>query len=107
MDKIGFSSKNRVLYLKSKKERSLTFSGMRISEQTDYWGLPSYSSETFLVGEKSVPELEYKASRVLMTDMNGYLKDSNGYGIFKSTGILAVILPLDLFKWTSIAMGPD
>ncbi|KAK2533067.1 hypothetical protein Q9966_007932 [Columba livia] len=24
--------------------RSLTFSGMRISEQTDYWGLPSYSS---------------------------------------------------------------
>ncbi|KAM6420663.1 uncharacterized protein J5M81_000344 isoform 2-T4 [Pluvialis apricaria] len=28
------------------KFRSLTFSGMRISEQTDYWGLPSYSSET-------------------------------------------------------------
>ncbi|XP_071664175.1 uncharacterized protein [Patagioenas fasciata] len=26
--------------------RSLTFSGMRISEQTDYWGLPSYSSGT-------------------------------------------------------------
>ncbi|OPJ81086.1 hypothetical protein AV530_002855 [Patagioenas fasciata monilis] len=28
--------------------RSLTFSGMRISEQTDYWGLPSYSSGTVL-----------------------------------------------------------
>ncbi|XP_054045165.1 uncharacterized protein LOC128904604 [Rissa tridactyla] len=28
------------------KFRSLTFSGMRISEQTDYWELPSYSSGT-------------------------------------------------------------
>ncbi|GAB0180356.1 hypothetical protein GRJ2_000500900 [Grus japonensis] len=37
--------------------------------------------------------------------MDGYLKDNNGYGIFKSSGVLALILLLDLFEWTLTAMG--
>ncbi|KAF2973771.1 hypothetical protein EK904_004613 [Melospiza melodia maxima] len=38
--------------------------------------------------QKSVPKLECKGSRVLMMNKNGYLEDNNGYGIFKSSGIL-------------------
>lgn len=37
--------------------------------------------------QKSVPKLGCKVSRVLMMDVNGYLKDNSGYGIFKHSGI--------------------
>ncbi|TRZ17566.1 hypothetical protein HGM15179_009561 [Zosterops borbonicus] len=42
--------------------------------------------------QKSVLKLECKGSRVLMMNKNGYLEDNNGYGIFKSSGILSIFL---------------
>ncbi|RMC07241.1 hypothetical protein DUI87_16698 [Hirundo rustica rustica] len=75
-------------FLEVSGSRSLTFSGMRISELTT--GDSQATDQVWVACQKSVLKLECKGSRVLMMNKNGYLEDNNGYGIFKSSGILSL-----------------